>query len=115
MAIDSLRRSRKLLLESFAAQLLALDGIHSCPFRYVTNLTQHLGTGETLRWSGHPRQGVMLRSADVFMIPFSILWAGFAFFWEASVLRGGAPVFFALWGSAVRRRWSLRHDRALFL
>ena len=64
----------------------------------MTNLQQHLAKGETLRWSGRPRQGIVLRAADAFMIPFSILWAGFAVFWEASVLRDGAPVFFALWG-----------------
>jgi hypothetical protein len=64
----------------------------------VTNLSQHLVKGETLRWSGRPRQGIVLRASDALMIPFSILWAGFAFFWEASVLRDGAPVFFGLWG-----------------
>ena len=32
------------------------------------------------------------------MIPFSIFWAGFAFFWESSVVAGGAPWFFKLWG-----------------
>jgi hypothetical protein len=64
----------------------------------VTNLSQHLARGEALQWSGRPRQGIVLRASDAFMIPFSILWAGFAFFWEASVLRGGAPLFFGLWG-----------------
>lgn len=64
----------------------------------MTNLAQHLVKGETLRWSGRPRQGILLRPSDALMIPFSILWAGFAFFWEASVLRDGAPGFFALWG-----------------
>ena len=54
--------------------------------------------GERSVWIGAPRQGLVLRPTDAFMIPFSFLWAGFAVFWEASVLRTSAPGFFALWG-----------------
>jgi hypothetical protein len=61
-------------------------------------LRKELTSGETLLWTGQPGTGIRLRPADALMIPFSLLWAGFAVFWEVSVFRTDAPFFFRLWG-----------------
>ena len=58
----------------------------------------YLTAGETVLWRGKPGKGHLLTGQDIFMIPFSILWCGFAIFWEASVLSFDAPLLFKLWG-----------------
>ena len=57
-----------------------------------------LHPGENLLWTGRPGKGHLLRKEDAFQIPFSLLWCGFAIFWEAMVLTTDAPWFFKLWG-----------------
>lgn len=57
-----------------------------------------LRPGERLLWCGRPDPAVRFTKADLFLVPFSIMWAGFTVFWEAGVASSGAPVFFVAWG-----------------
>ena len=64
--------------------------------------------GEKVLWTGRPDPRRLVSRADLFLIPFSVMWGGFAIFWELAVLGvidfgdagsgDAAPWFFALWG-----------------
>ena len=54
--------------------------------------------GESVIWSGRPGQGVLFTARDALLIPFSLMWGGFALFWEGLVIERGAPLLFRLWG-----------------
>lgn len=60
------------------------------------DVARELMPEEKVVWSGAP--GIKFQSKDLVLIPFSLLWTGFAVFWEATVIRGRAPALFALWG-----------------
>ena len=63
------------------------------------NWASLLGPGERLVWQGRPdRKLFVLRKSDIFLIPFSLMWGGFAIFWEISVLSTPDPLPFALFG-----------------
>jgi hypothetical protein len=59
---------------------------------------RELRSDERLLWYGQPATGLRLQPADALVIPFSILWAGFAVFWETGVIATDAPILFKLFG-----------------
>src|SRR5215208_2118092 len=61
------------------------------------DLRDTLSKDEKILWTGRPKTGIVFRSTDFFLIPFSLLWFGFAIFWEYNVLKMGVS-FFALFG-----------------
>ncbi len=58
-----------------------------------------LHAGERQLWSGKPKQGIVFRGEDLFMVPFSAAWCGFALFWERNALRFPDAGFFSLMGA----------------
>ena len=66
-------------------------------------LQPELQPDEQLLWAGQPNPNKVFTAFDIFLIPFSLLWGGFAIFWEAlaltNVMRYGGPAdFFPLFG-----------------
>ncbi|HWY61071.1 MAG TPA: hypothetical protein VNW15_04140 [Rhizomicrobium sp.] len=55
--------------------------------------------GERIVWTGQPRSGLRLTGQDLILVPFSLMWGGFAIFWEWGVTQApNTPTFFSLWG-----------------
>jgi hypothetical protein len=57
----------------------------------IVAVQPELLSGESIVWAGQPNTGVIFHKQDLYMVPFSLLWGGFAIFWEAGVS--------GLWGS----------------
>ena len=65
-------------------------------------------------WTGRPSAGLLFTSRDIFLVPFSLVWCGFAIFWESSAAwidgrdsvpvgqgpLSNTPTFFLLFGGA---------------
>jgi len=61
-------------------------------------IDDYLEPDEKIIWRGKPARKVSLSGGDVFLIPFSIIWCGFAILWTTAMAASGAPVFFWLFG-----------------
>ena len=63
-------------------------------------------SGESIFWAGQPNPRVIFHKEDVALVPFSLLWGGFAIVWEAGAAgfwgagtrASTPPLFFMLWG-----------------
>ena len=60
-------------------------------------IQNELSANEKLLWSGRPPQGLLFRAVDIALIPFTLMWAGFALFWESMAIASGFFLFI-LWG-----------------
>lgn len=55
-----------------------------------------LRPGEQLRWVGQPDPQVHFAPADLYLVPFSLLWCGFVIFWEWQAVTSSESLLFIL-------------------
>ena len=72
-------------------------------FQSLNPFQSHLFPGEHILWTGQPKQGLAFSGKDALLIPFSLLWGGFAIFWNVAVWTFPATGqnvdwFMPLWG-----------------
>ena len=62
----------------------------------LQTVERHLASGERSEWIGRPDPAKHFTPADRFLIPFSLLWGGFAIFWLVGASSSGG--LFGLFG-----------------
>lgn len=76
--------------------------------------------GEKIQWVGQPEPQVLFTHSDIYLVPFSLLWGGFAIFWEilawesrSFALCLGLPLFliglYFLFGRFLYKIWKKKH------
>lgn len=63
-----------------------------------SELRTYLQGNERLQWSGRPKTGIVFRKEDAYIIPFSLVWCGFAIFMLVSNLQTSDSLMFSLFG-----------------
>lgn len=53
---------------------------------------------EYILWEGAPEKGVSLTSRDIVLLPFSVIWLGFALFWEYLAVTTSGSLLMMVWG-----------------
>lgn len=61
-------------------------------------IKEYTAYDEYVLWTGKPGKGGMFTKNDIFLIPFSVVWFGFAIFWETLALKHDEPFQMALFG-----------------
>lgn len=71
--------------------------------RAAQRIQPYLLSDETMHWAGVPNPNIIFHSDDWALVPFSLLWGGFAIVWEAGALgyfgdTQNSDAFMVLWG-----------------
>ncbi|TFC06518.1 MULTISPECIES: hypothetical protein [unclassified Cryobacterium] len=62
-------------------------------------VNSELRPGEFVLWSGRGDPSVVFNLSDAFLVPFTLLWEGFAVLWTISAVSSSAGPFFVAFGS----------------